>query len=65
MASSHATPAHAAGSPPSRYFVPDPSAWPFVLTAGLFMVVVGVWGYLEGKSFPVSIPPGPLPSSPS
>jgi cytochrome c oxidase subunit III len=56
MASSHAAPAHAAGSPPSRYFVPDPSAWPFILTAGLFLVIVGVWGFLEHKSFPISIP---------
>ena len=34
---------------PTRYFVPDPSYYPFVLTAGLFALVVGVWGYLEEK----------------
>ena len=33
----------------SRYFVPEPSYYPFVLTAGLFALVVGVWGYLEDK----------------
>ena len=34
---------------PSRYYVPEPSAWPFLLTAGLFAIVVGVWGVLEQK----------------
>ena len=34
---------------PSRYFVPEPSYYPFALTAGLFAVVIGVWGYLEQK----------------
>jgi cytochrome c oxidase subunit III len=34
---------------PSRYFVPEPSYYPFALTAGLFALVVGVWGYLENK----------------
>ncbi|MES2682369.1 MAG: cytochrome c oxidase subunit 3 [Pseudomonadota bacterium] len=33
-----------------RYFVPDPSAWPFMLTAGLALLIVGVWSYLEDKS---------------
>jgi cytochrome c oxidase subunit 3 len=33
----------------SKYFVPDPSAYPFLLTAGLVAVIVGVWGYLEEK----------------
>jgi cytochrome c oxidase subunit III len=33
----------------SKYFVPDPSAYPFLLTAGLFAVIVGVWSYLEQK----------------
>jgi cytochrome c oxidase subunit 3 len=32
-----------------RYFVPDPSAWPFVLTAGLVAIVIGIWGVLEDK----------------
>ncbi|MCI0748955.1 MAG: cytochrome c oxidase subunit 3 [Nevskiales bacterium] len=32
-----------------RYYVPDPSAYPFVLTASLVAVIVGVWGYLEEK----------------
>ncbi len=40
MASSH-------GAPASRYFVPDPSAWPFALTAGIVSVIIGVWAYLE------------------
>src|SRR5690242_20407159 len=33
----------------SRYFVPDPSWYPFALTAGLVAIIVGVWGYLEDK----------------
>ena len=33
-----------------RYFVPDPSAWPFMLTAGLVTLILGVWSYLEDKS---------------
>jgi len=33
----------------SRYYVPDPSYYPFVLTAGLAAVVIGVWGYLEDQ----------------
>lgn len=33
-----------------RYFVPDPSAWPFLLTAGLVSLFVGVWSFLEDKS---------------
>ena len=33
----------------SRYFVPEPSFYPFLLTAGLVAVVVGVWGYLEQR----------------
>lgn len=42
--------ASAAISPvaPSRYFVPSPSAWPFVLTSGLALIVFGVGRYLEG-----------------
>jgi cytochrome c oxidase subunit 3 len=31
----------------SRYFVPAPSAWPFMLSLGLFAVIWGVWGLLE------------------
>jgi cytochrome c oxidase subunit 3 len=34
---------------PTKYFVPEPSYYPFALTAGLFALVVGVWGYLEEK----------------
>lgn len=30
------------------YFVPAPSAWPFYLTFGLFLSVIGVAGYLNG-----------------
>jgi cytochrome c oxidase subunit 3 len=33
----------------SKYFVPDPSYYPFALTAGLVATIVGVWGYLEEK----------------
>ncbi|MEK6806559.1 MAG: cytochrome c oxidase subunit 3 [Pseudomonadota bacterium] len=46
MASSHA-PATAGAS---RYFVPEPSAWPFMLTASIVAVIVGVWGFLEEKN---------------
>ncbi len=30
-----------------RYFVPAPSVWPFVLTVGLVLMLVGVSGFLE------------------
>jgi cytochrome c oxidase subunit 3 len=30
------------------YFVPAPSAWPFYLTAGLFLMVIGIASYLNG-----------------
>ena len=43
--SSHANHSH------SRYFVPDPSAWPFMLTVGLIALVYGVGGYLEDRAF--------------
>ena len=33
----------------SKYFVPEPSAYPFALTVGLVMVILGVWSYLEEK----------------
>ncbi len=33
----------------SRYYVPEPSYYPFALTVGLAAVVVGVWSYLEEK----------------
>lgn len=33
----------------SRYYVPQPSAWPFTLTLGLFLVVCGVGAWLEGR----------------
>ena len=39
------SPATASAQP--RYFVPDPSAWPFYLTVGLFILVWGVWSVLE------------------
>jgi cytochrome c oxidase subunit 3 len=38
-----------------RYFVPQPSAWPFMLTVGLVSLIVGAAGYLEDKHI------GPLP----
>ena len=31
----------------TRYFVPEPSAWPFMLTIGLVLVIFGVGHYLE------------------
>jgi cytochrome c oxidase subunit 3 len=34
-----------------RYYVPEPSAWPFMLTVGLVLTVIGVSSYLENKSF--------------
>ncbi len=52
-----ATPAttHAHAPDTSKYFVPDPSAWPFILTVGLVASVIGAWGYLEDQSL------GPIP----
>jgi cytochrome c oxidase subunit III len=38
-----------------RYYVPTPSTWPFALTVGLVIMLVGVSGYLEDSSI------GPLP----
>ncbi|SFF59504.1 cytochrome c oxidase subunit 3 [Fontimonas thermophila] len=38
-----------------RYYVPAPSAWPFVLTVGLVATIIGVGAYLEGAHI------GPLP----
>ena len=35
----------------SRYFVPAPSAWPFLLTVGLVTLFYGVSGYLEEKTW--------------
>ncbi|HSW15199.1 MAG TPA: cytochrome c oxidase subunit 3 [Solimonas sp.] len=40
---------------PDRYFVPAPSAWPFVLTVALVAIVIGAAGYLEDRHI------GPLP----
>lgn len=34
-----------------RYFVPEPSAWPFMLTVGLVLALIGVSNFLESKSF--------------
>src|ERR1044071_3715776 len=34
----------------SKYFVPAPSAYPFILTFGLALVVISVWGLLEQKN---------------
>jgi len=42
----HASPGHGTSS---RYFVPAPSAWPFLLTVALFSTVYGVWSYLEDQ----------------
>ena len=41
---------HAPTTSNARYFVPDPSAWPFMLTAGLAVLILGVWSLLEDKS---------------
>ena len=34
----------------SRYYVPAPSAWPFILTAGLFFMIFAFGHWLEGAS---------------
>jgi cytochrome c oxidase subunit 3 len=39
----------ASGGTPSRYFVPAPSAWPFMLTVALFSTIYGIWSYLEDQ----------------
>jgi cytochrome c oxidase subunit 3 len=36
-----------------RYFVPAPSAWPFMLTVALVAIVYGVGGFLEDRAIPV------------
>ncbi|MBL6752403.1 MAG: cytochrome c oxidase subunit 3 [Nevskia sp.] len=48
---------HAAHAAPesSRYFVPNPSAWPFALTIGLALIMYGVGAYLEGRPLPVQL----------
>ena len=51
----HAPADHAAHSNSMRYFVPDPSAWPFMLTIGLATLLFSVGNWLEGHSF------GPAP----
>ena len=35
----------------ARYFVPAPSAWPFLLTVGMVTLIYGVAGYLENKTW--------------
>jgi cytochrome c oxidase subunit 3 len=47
-----ATDTHAAPHSSSRYFVPHPSAWPFVLTVGLFLTLYGVACLLEERPLP-------------
>lgn len=44
---------HARQPDHSRYYVPDPSYYPFVLTLGLAAVIIGVWGYLEERNIGV------------
>ena len=34
----------------TKYYVPDPSYYPFVLTFGVVMLVLSVWGLLEQKN---------------
>jgi len=43
------------GSPGSRYFVPSPSAWPFVMTAGVALMLYSISHSLEGVGW------GPIP----
>ena len=45
----------AATSSADHYYVPAPSWWPFAMTAGLFALLHGVMGYLNGTGF-VTIP---------
>jgi len=49
MANHAAAPAH---SDNARYFVPAPSAWPFMLTVALVAIVYGVGGFLEDRAIP-------------
>lgn len=43
--------ATAAAPNKDRYFVPAPSAWPFLMTIALAIMVVGLSNFLESKSF--------------
>ncbi|WP_029891716.1 cytochrome c oxidase subunit 3 [Polycyclovorans algicola] len=43
--------ATAAAPNKDRYFVPAPSAWPFLMTMALAIMVVGLSNFLESKSF--------------
>ena len=54
---SHAAASHAAGDHSSnrRYFVPAPSAWPFMLTIALGTILYSVSMFLEERH------PGPIP----
>jgi cytochrome c oxidase subunit 3 len=52
---SHAAADHAATPSSMRYFVPAPSAWPFLLTIGLATLLFSVGNFLEEHSF------GPAP----
>lgn len=47
---SHSAPQSAGKS--ERYFVPEPSAWPFMLTVGLVAIIISVWSVLEDKQVP-------------
>ena len=49
MANHAAAPAH---SDNARYFVPAPSAWPFMLTVALVAIVYGVGAFLEDRTIP-------------
>ncbi|MGH8505591.1 MAG: cytochrome c oxidase subunit 3 [Stenotrophobium sp.] len=39
----------------SRYFVPAPSGWPFVLTIALLTIVYGVGAWLEERKLPTNV----------
>ncbi|HEX4871773.1 MAG TPA: cytochrome c oxidase subunit 3 [Nevskiaceae bacterium] len=41
---------------PNRYFVPAPSAWPFALTVGLALAIIGFSSFLEQREI------GPIPT---
>ena len=47
---------HAHAPAGGKYFVPEPSAWPFVLTFALVICIIAGWGYLEEHSL------GPVPA---
>lgn len=50
---------HGAGDNRGRYYVPAPTAWPFILTVGLALTIFGVGHWLESETpIPVAYPIG-------